>query len=346
MRRIATLIALVAGTLIPTAGAHGAPATERHDGHVGVGIRLVDAPTATRDNPRARVYIIDHVAPGTVVERRIEVSNDTGKDARIAVYSAAADTSGGSFVGREGYTPNDLSTWTTVSTPTLQLSDSTKTMVKATIRVPADAAPGERYAVIWAQTTSRAQDGSGVTQVSRVGIRVYLSVGPGGEPASSFTIESLTSARDGTGTPVVQVEIHNTGGRALDLSGTLRLTDGPGGLSAGPFPVIVGTTLGLGETEPVSIALDKQLPNGPWKADVEVTSGLLTRTAQATITFPETGAGETVAVSDRLSIWWWVGSAALSIGLLAFAGWLAVRRRRSEGPGTRPRAPLPARTTT
>jgi hypothetical protein len=34
-----------------------------------------------------------------------------------------------------------------------------------------------------------------------------------------------------------------TGGRALDISGTLTLTAGHGGLQAGPFPVTLGTTL-------------------------------------------------------------------------------------------------------
>ena len=177
------------------------------------------------------------------------------------------------------------------------------------------------------------KDKSGVTRVSRVGIRVYLSVGPGGEPASKFEIESVTAARDAAGDPMVRGTIRNTGGRALDLSGTLRLSEGPGGLSAGPFPLVLGTTLGIAETEPVSFKLDKQLPNGPWKAHLEVTSGLLTETAQATITFPDFGTAEAVAASDGSGVWVWVGSAAFGVLLLALAGWLMARRAR------RPRRP-------
>lgn len=331
MRRLLILIALVAGTLFPAAGAVGVPSTGDHNDHTGIGIRLVDAPVATRDNPRARVYIIDHVAPGTLIERRVEVSNDSGKAAQMEVYSAAADIQSGSFVGLEGDTPNELSTWTTVDAPKLELADRAEKMVDVTIDVPADAAPGEQYAVIWAQTSSGSKDDSGVTQVSRVGIRVYLSVGPGGEPASDFTIESLTSARSDSGTPVVLAEIHNTGGRALDLSGTLKLTNGPGGLSAGPFPVSLGTTLGVAESEPITIELDKELPNGPWKAQVKVTSGLLTETAQATLTFPDAGTGETVAAdSAGLGLWWLVGGSALGVGLAVLLGWLWTRRRRDE----------------
>jgi hypothetical protein len=337
MRRLLILIALVAGTLSPAAGAFGTPVTTTRTDHTGIGIRLVDAPVATRDNPRARVYIIDHVAPGTMVERRIEVSNDTGKPADVAVYPAAAGITKGSFVGLEGDTPNELSTWTSVSTSRLRLADGVSKMVDVTIDVPSDAAPGEQYAVLWAQTTS---GGSGaVTQVSRVGIRVYLSVGPGGEPASAFKIVSFTAERDPSGTPVVAAMIHNTGGRALDLRGKLTLSDGPGGLSAGPFPVTLGTTLGLRQTEPVTVRLDKQLPNGPWKAHLEVTSGLLTETAQATLTFAASGTGAvTVANGTSGWRWWWIGGGLLIVVLLVAALLFLVRRgRRARDPRQAPR---------
>jgi hypothetical protein len=332
MRRLLLLIALVAGTLLPAAGAFGTPATAAQADHTGIGIRLVDAPVATRDNPRARVYIIDHVKPGTTIKRRIEVSNDTGKPADVAVYPAAAAIKAGSFVGLEGDTPNEVSTWTRVSTPRLRLADGAKRMVDVTIDIPSDAAPGEQYAVLWAQVTS-ASNGGGVTQVSRVGIRVYLSVGPGGEPASAFKIESLTAERNASGTPVVAAAVHNTGGRALDLRGTLTLSDGPGGLSAGPFPVTLGTTLGRGQTEAVTVGLDKQLPNGPWKAHLSLTSGLLTEKAQATLTFPKSGTGQTVTVSHGTHLWWWLGAALLVLALAGLAWWLLRRSRRDDYGG-------------
>ncbi len=134
----------------------------------------------------------------------------------------------------------------------------------------------------------------------------------------------------------------NTGGRALDLSGTLQLTDGPGGLSAGPFPLVLGTTLGIGETEPVGFKLDKQLPNGPWKAHLKVTSGLLTETAQATITFPESGTAEAVATSDGSRVWLWVGIAALVLLLLLLVGWMLARRTRTPRRRSRERGALKA----
>jgi hypothetical protein len=157
-----------------------------------------------------------------------------------------------------------------------------------TIAIPRDAPPGEQYGVVWAETRSSAPAGGGITRVSRVGIRLYLSVGPGGAPASTFTIESLTGGRSSGGQPQVLASVHNTGGRALDMSGTLQLSAGPGGLSAGPFPANLGTTLAIGASEPIVILLDGQIPDGLWHALVALRSGLIERSASATIDFPAT----------------------------------------------------------
>jgi hypothetical protein len=86
----------------------------------------------------------------------------------------------------------------------------------------------------------------------------------------------------------VSVQVHNTGGRALDLSGDLRLDHGPAGLSAGPFPATPGTTLAVGDHESVTVLLDPQLPAGPWDVAVRLVSGLLTESATGRLTFPTT----------------------------------------------------------
>jgi hypothetical protein len=125
--------------------------------------------------------------------------------------------------------------------------------------------------------------------VNRVGIRVYLSVGPGGKPPSDFTIESLTAHRSTTGIPSISARVVNTGQRALDLSGELLLTDGPAGLRGGPFPVQLGNTLAIGESTELDIPLDPSLPNGPWQADLTLRSGFVERTVQTNLTFPASG---------------------------------------------------------
>lgn len=55
-----------------------------------VGLRLTEVPASARDDPRAQLYIVDHLAPGTVIHRQIEVSNTTASSQRVALYAAAA----------------------------------------------------------------------------------------------------------------------------------------------------------------------------------------------------------------------------------------------------------------
>jgi hypothetical protein len=217
-------------------------------------------------------------------------------------------------------------------------------MATVTIEVPSNAAPGERYGVVWAEARSGQKDGSGVIQVNRVGIRIYLSVGPGGEPAADFEIQSLTAARSPEGNPLVMATVHNTGGRALDMNGTLQLLDGPGGLNAGPFPAVLGTTLGVGETEPVTITLDEQVPAGPWDARIALNSGLLERKARASITFPDAGASEAVAASPIRPWWVYPAIAAAVASILLMVSLLARRRRGTRGGrGRKIPAPVPRR---
>ena len=101
-----------------------------------VGIRILDAPTNRADDPRARIYIVDHVAPGTTINRRVEVSNDTSKAQTIQLYAAAADVVAGAFQFGEGRAANDLTRWTTVAPASLSLAARAKGVATVTIVVP------------------------------------------------------------------------------------------------------------------------------------------------------------------------------------------------------------------
>ncbi len=165
--------------------------------------------------------------------------------------------------------------------------------------------------------------------MSRVGIRLYVSVGPGGAPAPDFTIDSLTAIRSPDGQPTVLATVRNTGGRALDMSGTLQLAAGPGGLSAGPFTATLGTTLAIGDTEGVTFVLDKQLPAGPWDARITLLSGLLAHSAHATITFPIAGASPPVPAMSTRAGWLYPAAAAIVVLLsLSVAALIHTRKRR------------------
>lgn len=322
---LAVAVAVAVATVTTPALAQAPPET--------VGIRIVDAPTSRADDPRARQYIVDHVAPGTTITRRVEVSNDTKATQAVQLYPAAATIGGGNFQFGDGRAVNELTTWTTLDAATVSPPAGGRTLATVTIAVPADASPGERYAVVWAELPAAVPPGGGIAAVNRVGVRVYLSVGEGGEPASDFAITTFEAGRDADGNPTVAATVHNTGGRALDLSGQLALTNGPGGLSAGPFEAKLGTTLGIGQTEPVQVVLDKALPDGPWDARIVLRSGITEREATAEITFPDkaTDPSEPVATdgsgADSSPLVPAVAALAVVIGLSTLAFRLTRARR-------------------
>jgi len=250
----------------------------------GVGIRLVDIPVDTANDPRARQYIVDQLIPGSTVHRRIEVSNSTSSPLRVAVYADAASITNGSFIGAAGHSVNELSTWTTLTRDNLDIPAGAVAGDTVTIAIPMDAPPGEQYATVWAEVAST---GTGnISLVSRAGIRMYVAVGGNNPLASGFTVNTMTAQRDSDGRAVVQAQVHNTGGRALDMSGTLRLSQVVGSVSAGPYPAQLGTSLAPGQSEAVKIVLIDQVADGPWNATIELQSGLVHETYQAQITFP------------------------------------------------------------
>lgn len=333
---VSVMILMALLQIVPaTASAAMAPATETAPTDPGgLGIRLLDIPVDTQNDPRARTYIIDRLAPGEEINRRIKIENNTATEQTVRLYSGAARIDGGVFVGENAGVRNELSTWTTLATPEVQLSAGESAEVMVTIAVPTDAPEGEQYGAIWAEMRSPANEG-GVVQANRVGIRVYLSVGPGNGPPADFTITSLTPSRSQSGDPQLSAVVTNTGGRALDITGNLGLSAGPGGLSAGPFAVESATAVAPGKTQNVTFTLPQELPNGPWTAGIKLKSGLLEREASASITFPEAGPGEAIApVQDDTTQWLpWVAGAALVL-VLIIAGLLLRRKNSLRNPAT------------
>jgi hypothetical protein len=291
MRRHLAVLGLAA-TACAVAAAPAAASTAVHAPRLGsVGIRLMNAPVSERANPRARVYIIDHLAPGTTIHRRIQVDNTSRSAAHLSVYAAAASIAHGQFLFASGRQQNLMTTWVHLSRPALRLAAGRRAQEAVTIRVPRNAPPGEQYGVIWASAQGSDPARRNISLVNRVGIRIYLSVGPGGPPASNFTIATPGTSRSAGGRALVTVQAHNTGGRALDINGTLTLTKGPGGLRAGPFLLTTVATIAPGQSAPVAFALSAGIPDGPWHARIRLRSGLVIRAEQSTIDFGAPAAG-------------------------------------------------------
>jgi hypothetical protein len=290
-------------------------------------------PAGPHHGPVNRSYIVDHIAPGAAsVRRRVEITNTTPSTVDVSVYPAAADLRRGAFVFAPGHSRDELASWTSVSRAVLRLSPGSKAFETVTINVPEEASSGTRYAVIWAEVSARAAAG-GVTLVNRVGIRVYLSIGSGGVPAANFAIGTLTARRSAAGGPLVVADIRNSGQRPLDISGSLTLDRGPGGTRTGPFPVTLAPGLAPGDTGLLSVRLDEQLPRGPWQARIRLRSGLIQRTAVATITFPGAVASPAdvkVEQARRLNLM----LPAILLALLAVAA-LGLQLSRRKGIGGR-----------
>jgi hypothetical protein len=295
VRRILTwpgiLIVLLSAVGAPAHGAHAAHGPDgtrpgrAHDGG-SLGIRLLEASSNRRDDPRARVFIVDHMNPGTSISRRFEVRNSSGRDQHVKIYAGAAHIEGHQFIPAAERDANELSSWVSVDRRELVLPPNGRATLRATIDIPKSASRGERYGAIWAEVSSPTASGKAVRMVNRVGIRIYLDVGPGGDPPSDFAVDQLLPGRAEDGTPLVQATVRNTGERALDVSGRLWLSDGPGGLSAGPFPTRSVVTLAVGAEAPVLVELDDHIPDGPWQVELALESGRVRHTVTGTLTFP------------------------------------------------------------
>ncbi|WP_283135252.1 peptidase [Rhizohabitans arisaemae] len=292
-----------------------------------IGIRLVDAPVIRRADPRAMTYIVDHLKPGTTISRRIEISNTTANSRLIQLYAAAADIKKNRFAFAEGRTANELSGWVSVEPTQLDVPARKKTVARVTVKVPENASSGERYAVLWAENAAAADAKHNIGINHRTGIRVYLGVGPGGEPPTDFAITEITASRTTTGLPVVTATVRNTGGRAVDLSGTLTLTEGPDAMTAGPYPVKSGTTLAPGGVGKVPVQLGARLPDGPWRAELVLRSGVVERTASAMLTFPPPGSTVAAQLLDAGGIMIWSACTAVAVGV-GTLGLIVYRRRR------------------
>lgn len=297
----------------------------------GLGVRLLEVPENLADDPRAQIYVIDNVPPGTTIMRQIEITNRTSAAQSVDIYPGAAHIEDvGGFAVEDGAAMNELSSWMSVDRRKLEMATGQIEPVTLTIAVPKDAPEGEQYAVMWAQITGPDPAGSGTRLVNRVGIRVYLSVGPGNGPAANFRIDSLTPRRSDVGASEVVAAVTNTGGRAVDLGGQLTLTEGPGGLSLGPRDATV-LTLAPGNEGEVVFSLNADFPAGPWKAFVSLRSGLLHKEATATLTFPSSGVGDSVTITEPTTDkpWIWIIGTGIAVALAAILAVLLLMRRRS-----------------
>ncbi|GLY23004.1 hypothetical protein Misp04_27360 [Micromonospora sp. NBRC 101691] len=315
---------------VPASPAAALPGSlPRADDDPTISIRMLDIPAARVKDPRARAYIVDHLKPGTTIHRRVEIQNSSPERQHIELYAAGATVRENVFTASDGRGGNELSSWVRTEVPSLDLPAGARRAVKVTISVPRSASRGERYAALLAQVTKQPTDGSNIGQIRRVGVRIYLDVGPGGEPPTDFRIDGLAAGPGPGEWPVVTARVHNTGQRALDMGGALSLSRESGTAKLGPFVVTTGVTILPGQSGQVSAEVTEPLAPGRWTARLVLTSGTVEREVEGTLTFPVPVEATAVEPAGRTGL-----ALPVVVGaVLAVAGtllaWHLIRRRRS-----------------
>ncbi|KAA0918920.1 hypothetical protein [Dietzia sp. ANT_WB102] len=324
-RALSAITALLVAVVLAILVSSGVAQAQEDSG--GFGIRIGEVPVNLADNPRAATYIIDNVPPGKRLERQIVVSSTMAERTTFDLYVGAAHVNDEGYQAEPRGATNALTTWTSLDKTEVTLDPGQEEVVTVSVDVPADAPEIEQYALIWMSTKVDENNPDAVQAVSRVGIRMYLSVGTGDGPRPSFSIDSLLPIRLGDGTAAVKAVLENSGARAVEVSGTLDLTDGPGGLSV-PAVESGGKTIPADSRGELIIEVPNsgEFPAGPWSASVTLDSGYGKETAAAEISFPDQGEGEPVPVKGGLSAAAWI---ALGVGAALLVALLALWRRRS-----------------
>lgn len=311
-RRLLAL--LVLGTLAAAAP----PADRGAAPPPAVGIRLLDGEGSA---------MRDHLRPGGAVEHRLEVENTTDEPVHLELYPTAADVLGGRFVVAAGRGGNDLATWSTVTPPAVDLGPGERREVAVRIAVPGGVAGGERYGAVVAELPEQRRAGQ-IGVVNRLAVRVYLSVGGPVAPRLGLRVGDVSAVR-ADGAPTVEVDVRNTGERALDVTGTVALVAGPSGLSAGPVAPTGGVVLEPGAAGTLAFPFDRGVPDGPWRAEVVVRSDGIERRSAATLTFPAPAATTSVAPPAAAPRGVPSGAVALAAALLVAAtAMLGIAQRR------------------
>ncbi len=116
---------------------------------------------------------------------------------------------------------------------------------------------------------------------------------------------------------------------AVDLSGTARLTGGPGNTSAGPYQARQVVTLAPGQSGAITFTPARRLPSGPWQATVTLVSGLTVRKATATVLFSNHRSAAWLSSATMI----WTGGGLIAVLFVLFV--VMARRGRRHG---RPRS--------
>jgi hypothetical protein len=286
----------------------------------------------------ARPYFYVSADRGQTIADKVVVVNRTDRPLTFKLYAADAYNTardGGFAVRTPGERMRGVGAWAKPAKDRVTVPGRKSVTVPFTIRVPADAEPGDHPGAIVALDERVEQAGGGVALGVRraVGARVYLQVG--GPTLPALAVEDVRFGHDrplvpgfGDSTATISYTLHNTGNVTLDPKVELRARGLFGrtllarDLTAVPSELLPGQRVRLTEA---------------WRDAPQLDWGDVTLTASAKDTRES-------ASTSFLALPWLVVAVAFLAGLVG--GVLLVRARRGRARRSGPARPSrPARTT-
>jgi hypothetical protein len=194
---------------------------------------------ASATKPDRRPYFTYTSSPGGRVTDHLAVSNISLQPLTLRVYARDAfNTPDGGFdVLAASAKPVDVGAWVSVHSGLVTVPPRSKKIVAFSLKVPANATPGDHVGGIVASLTSvtRNKDGNPVTLDQRVGARIYLRVTGALKPG--LVVTGMRTSYRGTANPAgcgdvgVAYQVRNEGN--VRLSGHQRVrVSGPFGTGA------------------------------------------------------------------------------------------------------------------
>ena len=278
-RALGALVAVILASTAPAAVAAPAPSPSPPAGQPnppasGASTRWSVAP-ANANGPDGRTrYSYEDVRPGALVSDYVSITNLSNAPVTFRVYSADGITTPQGSIGlaNADVEPTDVGAWTRVAHGTVRVEAGSRVVEPFTIRVPANATPGDHVGGMIASITEKAPGGQ-VTRESRVAVAAYLRVT--GPLTATLGVEAVSTSYHGTANPfggggvAVAYTVRNTGNVRLAGTQAVSLTSMFGTEATAEPPAL--DELLPGDAVRVAVFMSGVLPAGSLNAHVTVT---------------------------------------------------------------------------
>jgi len=278
------------------------------------------APAGSTDptQPGNRATLTYEVAPGATLDDAVTLFNYSNVQLNFRLYATDAfNNEDGAFdllPGEE--TPDDVGSWITLAQENITVPARSQATVPITVKVPADASPGDHVGAVLASSVAlgTGADGKVVNLDRRTGSRVYLRVE--GPLNPELVVESVSttykpSLNPLAGTADVTYRIRNRGNVRMQ----------------GTHNVSVGGLLGLAAQDTPSEDLPELLPGEDFTVRVTLHGVAAIGLAATKVHVqPATIDGEDLPSSGRRTL---TLAPPLTLIIGGLAVWLALRARRA-----------------